>query len=281
MSFRKRKAPENVRVRASILNEDTSIENKTGDTNIELADGLTNEPKITLDEILLLQKSRDRGKGLNSSQLIQKRVSNEVDETEDVGSNADSLSEPKLGGLNKKSPSNDKGLGSGVEPSQKAKTTILNLDTFTGQTNVLDANKNMMEYIQTMIEKNKKEKESGKDIGNNESLNETESIFAKQSTENKKVDNIDMLYIFPESTQSKKVTREGNVSISSAMLTSIPEVDLGLQLENIEETERAKRQMQSDKANDQKVNNPFLHFKNNSFFSITSRYTRLFYTHIN
>ncbi|OMJ23313.1 hypothetical protein AYI70_g2346 [Smittium culicis] len=256
MSFRKRKAPENVRVRASILNEDTSTENKPGNTSTEVVEELTNEPKITLDEILLLQKSRDRGKGLNSSQLIQKRVSIEVDEVEDVGSNADSMSEPKIGGLNKKkSPSNDQGLGSGVEPGQKAKTTILNLDTFTGQTNVLDANKNMMEYIQTMIEKNKKEKESGKDIGNNESLNETESVFAKRSTENKKVDNIDMLYIFPESTQSKKVTREGNVSISSAMLTSIPEVDLGLQLENIEETERAKRQMQSDKANDQKVNN--------------------------
>lgn len=46
--------------------------------------------------------------------------------------------------------------------------------------------------------------------------------------------------IKPEQTQEE---REGNVALSAAMLSSIPEVDLGIdtRMKNIEQTERAKR----------------------------------------
>lgn len=46
--------------------------------------------------------------------------------------------------------------------------------------------------------------------------------------------------IKPEQTQEE---REGNVALSAAMLSSIPEVDLGIdtRMKNIEETEKAKR----------------------------------------
>ena len=45
----------------------------------------------------------------------------------------------------------------------------------------------------------------------------------------------------PAQTQEQ---REGNVALSAAMLSAIPEVDLGIdtRMKNIEETERAKRQ---------------------------------------
>lgn len=54
--------------------------------------------------------------------------------------------------------------------------------------------------------------------------------------------------IKPEQTQEE---REGNVALSSAMLSSIPEVDLGIdtRMKNIEQTERAKRQFYENKAN--------------------------------
>lgn len=45
--------------------------------------------------------------------------------------------------------------------------------------------------------------------------------------------------------QADKEKEEGNVTNSLAMLTAIPEVDLGMdaRLKNIEETEKAKRQV--------------------------------------
>ncbi|KAJ3207377.1 hypothetical protein HDU67_007519 [Dinochytrium kinnereticum] len=56
----------------------------------------------------------------------------------------------------------------------------------------------------------------------------------------------DELFIIPDHLQvSSKFVSEGNVTLSAAMLTAIPEVDLGIsaKLKNIEQTEKAKRDL--------------------------------------
>lgn len=54
--------------------------------------------------------------------------------------------------------------------------------------------------------------------------------------------------IKPEQTQEE---REGNVALSAAMLSSIPEVDLGIdtRMKNIQDTERAKRDFYENRRN--------------------------------
>jgi len=57
------------------------------------------------------------------------------------------------------------------------------------------------------------------------------------------------LYRINKYTAQKQEAEEGNVTNSLAMLTAIPEVDLGIdtRLKNIEETEKAKRQVAEDR----------------------------------
>ncbi|PWN89361.1 hypothetical protein FA10DRAFT_267931 [Acaromyces ingoldii] len=60
-----------------------------------------------------------------------------------------------------------------------------------------------------------------------------------------------------EKEEKEAEEEEGNVTLSSAMLTSVPEVDLGMthRLKNIQETEKAKRAMEEARRN--RVAHPF------------------------
>ncbi|OLY77989.1 hypothetical protein AYI68_g7976 [Smittium mucronatum] len=187
MSFKRRKIPEKVRASRSALDSpDLST------IHLDLDGNDDSSPKISLDEILLLQKSRDRNKGLESTQLISKKVV-DVQDDENLKDTPPPVAEP-----------------------EKSTSSILGLDTFTGQTNALDANKNMMDYIQAQMSKLK-------ETGDKE---ETEKVDT--NSESLKINEYDMLYNLP-GNKVKSNSKEGNVSTSLAMLTSIPEVDLGLQ----------------------------------------------------
>ncbi|KAI8389429.1 hepatocellular carcinoma-associated antigen 59-domain-containing protein, partial [Blakeslea trispora] len=68
------------------------------------------------------------------------------------------------------------------------------------------------------------------------------------------VDIYEELYQIPDRLKAdKKAESEGNVQVSTQMLTAIPEVDLGIdtRLKNIEETERAKRKLIDDTEEEQ------------------------------
>ena len=118
------------------------------------------------------------------------------------------------------------------EPLESASKSSM-LDSFTVQTNTLDANKHMMVYIESELKR--------QGITND-----------SQNVENTKIDNKDKNdpYAVPEHLRVSRVAvSEGNVTLSSTMLTAIPEVDLGIdtKLQNIENTERAKQHIMDSK----------------------------------
>ncbi|KAI0375914.1 hypothetical protein BV20DRAFT_959968 [Pilatotrama ljubarskyi] len=114
----------------------------------------------------------------------------------------------------------------GEETETKARKVIRE-NNFTHQTNALDVDKHMMAYIEENMKLRRGAKEeSKKDDGQADPLAEVFRITEK----------------YKQPTQ-KKSQEEGSVTNSLAMLTAIPEVDLGMdaRLKNIEETEKAKR----------------------------------------
>ncbi|OJA15330.1 hypothetical protein AZE42_03347 [Rhizopogon vesiculosus] len=96
---------------------------------------------------------------------------------------------------------------------------------FTQQTNVLDVDKHMMAYIEENLKIRSRP------------LDPSESTSGANAQ--------DEFSLSERWKAGKKTADEGNVTNSMAMLTAIPEVDLGMdaRLKNIEETEKAKRQV--------------------------------------
>lgn len=108
---------------------------------------------------------------------------------------------------------------------------IMKTDNFTHQTGIVDVDKHMMAYIERELKKRR-----GQEAGD---LDVDKELAA--------LDPRDELFKVAEKylIEPKRDEEEGNVATSSAMLTSIPEVDLGIdsRLKNIEATENAKRRL--------------------------------------
>jgi len=122
---------------------------------------------------------------------------------------------------------------------------VMRANNFTKQTNALDVDKHMMAYI----EDNMKIRRG--DV----STDGTEDTSADPYAE-----------LFEKSKRSKE-KEEGNVTNSLAMLTAIPEVDLGMdnRLKNIEDTEKAKRVLNETKG-ERKPQNPEAHLVATRFY---------------
>jgi hypothetical protein len=108
-------------------------------------------------------------------------------------------------------------------------------DNFTHQTGILDVDKHMMAFIERELQKRR-----GQEGGEIDTEKELQAL-----------DPTDELYKVAERYRTKsKPQEEGNVATSAAMLTAIPEVDLGIdnRLKNIEDTERAKKKLQEIRA---------------------------------
>ena len=107
---------------------------------------------------------------------------------------------------------------------------IMKTDNFTHQTGILDVDKHMMAYIERELKKRR-----GQESGEFDAEKEMQNL-----------DPHDELFKVAEQYRTKsKPLEEGNVTTSAAMLTAIPEVDLGIdsRLKNIEATEMAKRKL--------------------------------------
>lgn len=103
-------------------------------------------------------------------------------------------------------------------------------DNFTHQTGILDVDKHMMAYIERELKKRR-----GQESGEFDAEKELQTL-----------DPHDDLFKVAERYRTKsKPLDEGDVTTSAAMLTAIPEVDLGIdsRLKNIEATEMAKRKL--------------------------------------
>ncbi|KAI9068453.1 hypothetical protein FKP32DRAFT_1608877 [Trametes sanguinea] len=116
-----------------------------------------------------------------------------------------------------------------AEDTETKTRKVVRANNFTQQTNTLDVDKHMMAYIEENMKKRKgAPEEPKKEEGRADPLAEVLRITEK----------------YKPQTQ-KKEQEEGSVTNSLAMLTAIPEVDLGMdaRLKNIEETEKAKRML--------------------------------------
>ncbi|RPD66907.1 hypothetical protein L227DRAFT_8356 [Lentinus tigrinus ALCF2SS1-6] len=115
-----------------------------------------------------------------------------------------------------------------AEDAEAKARKVVRSNNFTQQTNALDVDKHMMAYIEENMKlKRGAKEEEQKDEGPADPYAELFRLTDQYKA------------------NAQKKEEEGNVTNSLAMLTAIPEVDLGMdaRLKNIEETEKAKRQI--------------------------------------
>lgn len=118
---------------------------------------------------------------------------------------------------------------------------LVRKNNFQGETGTVDVDKHMMAYIEQ--EMNKRSGHFSIDPSSAASAAAIQTAISNPQ---------DQLYAVAEKyrqlhrsikAEQSQEEREGNVALSAAMLSSVPEVDLGIdtRMRNIEETERAKR----------------------------------------
>ncbi|KAI9287341.1 hepatocellular carcinoma-associated antigen 59-domain-containing protein [Umbelopsis sp. AD052] len=176
----------------------------------------------TIEELEELRKLRRKHAGIDSAKLLK---GEEKKKKKAQPANPDPW-KLKTGGLVDKDEIHADGQDA-EKPEQKLK-----LDSFTTQTNTLDVDKHMMAYIEEEMKKRR---------GEGDVVDQTSSE-AKESRGYHDI--YDELYKIPDHLRvDKKPVVEGNVQLSTQMLTAIPEVDLGMdvRLQNIAATEHAKR----------------------------------------
>ncbi|KAH9899597.1 hepatocellular carcinoma-associated antigen 59-domain-containing protein [Cubamyces lactineus] len=139
-----------------------------------------------------------------------------------------------------------------AEDTEAKTRKVVRSNNFTQQTNALDVDKHMMAYIEENMKLRRGAKEEPKkDEGQADPLAEVFRITEKYKTQTKKKDQ-----------------EEGNVTNSLAMLTAIPEVDLGMdaRLKNIEETEKAKRMIAEQRKEKQRQQDDEAHLAAARFY---------------
>jgi len=107
----------------------------------------------------------------------------------------------------------------------------LNDTAFTTQTNALDVDRHLLAFIETELRKRRGD--------------DGQAIDAEK--ELRSLDPRDELYKIAEKfdIERKRRDEDGSIALSTAMLSAVPEVDLGIEarLRNIEDTEKAKRRL--------------------------------------
>ncbi|KAG0075162.1 hypothetical protein BGZ93_000988 [Podila epicladia] len=190
---------------------------------------------LSLDELLELRKLRQRPAGVTAADLLIGDTTGKKKKKDKVAAPADPWKLSSGGGLVDLDEVRRQEEGEGSSKS----TGILN--SFTKQTNALDVDKHMMKYIEEEMRKR-----------NGVSAEDEED--KAQESRGGDTDIYDELGI---RRTAPKPEQEGNVQLSTTMLTAIPEVDLGMEtrLRNIEETEKAKRKMFEDRKTEKAIAN--------------------------
>ncbi|GAA99005.1 uncharacterized protein L969DRAFT_44391 [Mixia osmundae IAM 14324] len=191
-----------------------------------IADEQAHEPTDNLEDLLTLRKLRQatRKEGIDLERLNsgeaqrRKRAKRTEGDTNEYG-------------LQSKDRVKDKEDDDYLLDDEDLKTRrLVKSNNFTQQTNTLDVDKHMMAYIEAELRKRTQKNPGQLDV----------------EEELGKLDPHDELYQVAERYRVAKMpVREGNETTSSAMLTAVQEVDLGIdaRLRNIEETEKAKQRL--------------------------------------
>ncbi|KAL4076339.1 hepatocellular carcinoma-associated antigen 59-domain-containing protein [Scleroderma yunnanense] len=178
-----------------------------------------------LSELLELRKLRKSRQGID----IQKLSKGDVKRRKRRNAEEDEHQDP--GGLKLGAKAEDEDDGVDAKARRAVRT-----NNFTQQTNAVDVDKHMMAYI----EENLKIR--------SQPLDTSESSSKDTNAE-------DEFTLSERWKAEKRAENEGSVTASLSMLTAIPEVDLGMdaRLKNIEETEKAKRQVAEERKERKKV----------------------------
>jgi len=177
-----------------------------------------------VQEALELRKYRRRLAGIEAGELIK---GDKKKKKEEKKGDDDPWKLKSGGGLIELNDVRGRQFG-GAEDSN------LSTASFAQASNAMDTERHMREYV----ERDLKKKRGGTD----QEVTEEDAANGKSVVSDYK----DELFVIPDNLQiSAKPVSEGNVTLSTSMLTAIPEIDLGIdvKLRNIEETERAKRRL--------------------------------------
>ncbi|KAI7906810.1 hepatocellular carcinoma-associated antigen 59-domain-containing protein [Cokeromyces recurvatus] len=211
----------------AIIKKTKNYRKKNIDSDDE-AENLTEpiqEISETLEELAELRKMRRKHTGIDAEKLL-KGAEQKKKKRKTETANGWNL---KTGGLVDSDAYRAK-----LDEEGSSATKKLKLDAFASATNTLDVDKHMMEYIENEMRKRR----GGKGVND-------EDEDGDEDGDKGFVDIYEELYHIPDRLKTEKKEEEGNVQLSTQMLTAIPEVDLGIdtRLKNIEETEKAKRRL--------------------------------------
>jgi len=181
---------------------------------------------MSLEDILALRSLRRAKQGIDASKLAMgdPKKRKRDDETEEQ--------ETVQYGLQQRPRDEDEDVDPLEDAGAKARRAVRK-NNFTQQTNALDVDKHMLLYIEENLDKIRREKK--------QAVNEETQADAEEVKPTKVEDDI---VKFGDKYKTRGVElKEGSLTSSLAMLSAIPEVDLGMEarLRNIEETEKAKR----------------------------------------
>ncbi|KAG0290381.1 hypothetical protein BGZ96_006137 [Linnemannia gamsii] len=212
--------------------EDTPEDSPTTGTSTDtgaVVEGSTaqdDEPEgLSLDELIELRKYRQRPAGIAAVDLLVGDTTGKKKKKDKIVA-ADPYKQ-LTGGLVDMDE-----VRRNEEGESSTKSGMNN--TFMKQTNALDVDKHMMKYIEEEMKKRR-----GGEA-------EAEDPNEQSGNYNGDTDILDELGIRKTAPRPEQ---EGNVQLSTTMLTAIPEVDLGMdaRLRNIEETEKAKRKLYEER----------------------------------
>ncbi|SPO29795.1 uncharacterized protein UTRI_06067_B [Ustilago trichophora] len=248
--FKKRgKSHTTSRISTAVIDEPTS-------SNLT-ANATTQEEEISVQDLIALRSLTRKPTGIELERLNKGEKKKKKKHKENSSSQQDEErweEQMKTGGLMAGS-SSAAAAGAGddeesdQEDSSKARR-LVRKNNFQGETGTVDVDKHMMAYIEQEMKKRTTNPSSS---SSSSTLDQSSLLPAVNNPE-------DALYalaekykelsrsIKPEQTQEE---REGNVALSAAMLSSIPEVDLGIdtRMKNIEDTEKAKREFYENRRN--------------------------------
>ncbi|RXW25425.1 hypothetical protein EST38_g416 [Candolleomyces aberdarensis] len=238
--FKKRTRPQTVVREKSLETEaDKQVDGEGGSNSGQAEE---EEPNLPIADLIELRKLRRAREGIDVAKLNvgdEKKKKKKRPREEDQG------------GLKKGAGQDDEGQ---EEENKEAKARrVVRANNFTQQTNTLDVDKHMMAYIEENLKVRGKPRDQDEDE-EEKPYDPEEELFKAASGRWK--------------TGASNAKEEGNVTSSMSMLTAIPEVDLGMdtRLKNIEETEKAKRQVAEERNEKKKVSNDEEHLVASRFY---------------
>ncbi|WVQ78387.1 hypothetical protein IAT38_000473 [Cryptococcus sp. DSM 104549] len=227
--FKKRTRPASVRDKAKEEEVDVSVgEEKVASGSGTGAEGEDEDTGRTIEELQMLRRLRKS----QAQQGIDLEKLNRGEEKKKAKGKKKEDAEEKYG----LQAGTGRGKGDDDEGDEGSKR-LVRVNNFTQQTNALDVDKHMVAYIESELAKRRGQVNDAAAAGKPEP-----EAFDPQAELYKITEKY---YLEEKKKKTGDDDDEGNVTNSLGMLTSIPEVDLGMdnRLRNIEMTEKAKREM--------------------------------------